>query len=546
MVADDVIFPGTKYTFGEVRQACRKDKATFSMLFFPHHVIPSVGVPEFHREMHKLTEDRNNKFVLIIAPRGFAKTTRVLFIDTLHDIAYNNERFIILTSGTSDLAETYLWKIKFELESNQLFRMAYGDYTTKSKWTQGEILLANGLRIVAKGSGKRIRGITHGQYRPTKIIVDDPEDAESSYSDREREKIQDWFDRDVVFSLSEGAGTQLAGRVIVVGTIVHNDCLVANLQKDRRFKQLFYQAIVEKNGREESLWPEYKPLASLLEEKAAYEERGKLHKWMMERMNKPLSSEDHLVQEADYREWDGNFRYEKGVSSIEWGDFVIPVEVVTAVDLASSDNKDSDFTVIMTTGMDAKRNLYVIDYWRKRITNSFHLLVVLLLHVGRFRPSFLAIETVSYQQTFANMFTYLRGDREKLKAILEMEEVSDEDIQLVMSSWLPPVIEVKHAKVKKEDRIKGTLQVPFRMHQIFHKPSMHELRKEALSYPQTGKSHDDLVDTEEMCYVHSHGASLDTVKVERKEVPADAFVMWDGSPIRYTAQLPVKRNAWIL
>lgn len=544
MVADNVIFPGTRHTFGKVREKCRHNIALFSMLFFPHHVIPSVGVPDFHQEMHKLTEDRSNKFILIIAPRGFAKTTRVLFIDTLHDIAYNNERFIILTSGTSDLAETYLWKIKFELESNELYRAAYGDFTTKSKWTQGEILLSNGLRIVAKGSGKRIRGITHGQYRPTKIIVDDPEDAESSYSEREREKIQDWFDRDVCFSLSEGAGGQIAGRVVVVGTIVHNDCLVANLQKDTRFKQLFYQAIIQKDGKEESLWPEFKPLASLLEEKAAYEERGKLHKWMMERMNISLTQEDRLVRESDLREWDGSFKHEKGLSSIEWNDLVIPVEVVTAVDLASSDSKDSDFSVIMTTGMDAGRNLYVIDYWKKREINSFHLLVMLLLHVGRFRPSFLAIETVSYQKTFANMFTYLRSDREKLKAILEMEEVSDEDIQLVMNTWLPPVIEVKHTKIRKEDRIKGTLQTPYRMHHIFHRPFMHELKKEALAYPQV--RHDDLVDTEEMCYAHSHGAALDMVKVEKKEMPVDAYTMRDGSRIRYTEELPTTVNAWIL
>ncbi len=545
MVADNVIFPGTGgRTFGQVRKDCQHNIPLFSMLFFPHHVIPSVGVPDFHREMHKLTEDRSNKFVLIIAPRGFAKTTRVLFIDTLHDVAYNNERFIILTSGTSDLAETYLWKIKFELESNELFRAAYGDFTTKSKWTQGEILLGSGLRIVAKGSGKRIRGITHGQYRPTKIIVDDPEDAESSYSDREREKIQDWFDRDVCFSLSEGVGDQLAGRVVVVGTIVHSDCLVANLQKDKRFKQLFYQAIIQKDGKEESLWPEYKPLKSLLEEKEAYEERGLLHKWMMERMNVSLTQEDRLARESDLREWDGSFKHEKGLSSIEWGDLTIPVEVVTAVDLASSDNKDSDFSVIKTTGMDARRNLYIIDYWKKREINSFHLLVMLLLHVGKFRPSFLVIETVSYQKTFANMFKYLRSDKEKLKAILEMEEVSDEDIQLVMNASLPPVIEVPHAKIRKEDRIRGTLQTPYRMHHIFHRSFMHDLKKEVLNYPQV--RHDDLVDTLEMCYAHSHGASIERVEHKKQVMPPDAFVMRDGSPIRYTEQLPVQVNAWIL
>lgn len=545
MVADNQIFPGTKYTFGKVRQMCRKNIALFSMLFFPHHVIPSVGVPDFHKEMHELTGDRNNKFVLIIAPRGFAKTTRVLFIDTMHDVAYNNERFIILTSGTTDLAETYLRKISFELEFNQLFRATYGNFVTKKKWTQGEILLGNGLRIVAKGSGKRIRGISHGQFRPTKIIVDDPQDAESSDSDREREKIQDWFDRDVCFMLSEGVGGQLAGRVIVVGTIVHSDCLVANLQKDKRFKQLFYQAIVEKDGKEQSLWEEYKPLAGLIEEREAYESLGKLHKWMMERQNIPMSVEDRLAREGDLREWDGNFIHEKGLSRIEWGSLVIPVEMVTSVDLASRDKKDSDFTVIMTTGMDAKRNLYMIDYWRKRETHGFHLLVALLLQIGRFRPSFLVIETTANQQVFSRDFMYLRGDKNRLRDYLKMENASEEDIQMVMNSWLPPVIEVPHAGKSKESRILGTLQTPFRMHRIFHRPFMHEFKKEALRYPQVKRGHDDIVDTLEMCFVHSHGASLDTVQVKKSEVPVDAFLMRDGSEIKYTNQLPMKWSAWI-
>jgi len=347
--------------------------------------------------------------------------------------------------------------------------------------------------------------------------------------------------------LSEGVGHQLPGRVVVIGTIVHSECLVANLQKDKRFKQLYYQAIVEKDGKEDSLWPEYKPYERLIEERESYRELGKLHKWMMERMNIPMSSEDRLAREGDLRIWDGVFINEKGAAYIEWQDLVIPVEVVTSIDLASRDKATADFTVIMTTGMDAKQNLYLIDYWRKRETVSFHLLVALLLHVGRFRPSFLVIETTAHQQMFARDFKYLRSDKQKMKDYLEMEDVNDNDIQMVLNAWIPPVIEVPHAGKSKEDRILGALQTPFRMRQIFHKPHMRDFVREATHYPEVRKrgGQDDIVDALEMCFSHSRGAHLEEVKVKRETPPIGAYLMRDGEPIRYTDRLPRKRSAWI-
>jgi hypothetical protein len=197
--------------------------------------------------------------------------------------------------------------------------------------------------------------------------------------------------------------------------------------------------------------------------------------------------------------------------------------------------------VIMTTGMDAKNNLYLIDYWRRRETNPVNMLIQLLLHVGRFHPTRLVIETNAFQDMFSKLFQYWRSDREKLKTILEMEKVSEEDIRMVLNAWLPPVVEVTQVK-NKTNRILS-LQPRFRTHTIYHKPHMREFVEEAKDFPE-GK-HDDIVDALQMCDSVSHGASVASVEHKKAEPPSSAYVMRDGSPIRYTDYIPSKRSAWI-
>lgn len=543
MVADNQIFPGTKFTFGEVRKACREDKASFSMLFFPHHVIPSIGVPEFHKEIDDAFEDRSQQYTLILAPRGFAKSTRS-FIDTMHDIAYRLEEFIILASKTNDLAKQYIFKVKYELEANQLFIAAYGSMApvsrTQSTWTKNDIICRNGIRVRSIGAGNQIRGINYGPFRPSKIVLDDPEDIRSVDSAEERENIRQWFNHDVCYCVSQGAkGGQQRGRIIVIGNMIHSDCLVARLQEDSRFHVIYFQAIIQDKGEECSLWPEYFPLEDLLKEKREATERGEHHIFMMERMNVSMAPEDRLVRESDLREWDGRYLYNNGMSSIEWEDFIIPVEVVTSVDLASREKKYSDSTVIGTTGMDAKNNLYVIDYWKRRESNPVRILVEMLLHVGKFHPSFLVIETTAFQQMFSRLFMYFRTDKEKLESLLKIDGVSEEDIRMVLSAWLPPVIEVTPTK-NKVQRIMS-LQPRFRMHQIYHRPFMKDFVKEALEFPE-GK-HDDVMDMVQMCDIASHGASIDTVRVKERAAPKSA------DNVVYTNRLPRKRTAnsnWLL
>lgn len=353
-----------RYSRQEIWEACRDDIPLFSEYFFPHHVNPNIGVPEFHRTIYDMINDRTKEYGAIIAPRGFAKTTVALLINTLHSIAYGKERCIVLISETSLKARRDLSSIRTELEFNQKFRAVYGDLTTTKKWTQDDILTKNGIYIVALGAGKQIRGLKHpfGPWRPTLIILDDPESVNTNVnSPHARQRTKDWFNSDVCFALARGRSSEIPGVIRVIGTIVHNDCLLANLKKDSRFTDrdavLFYQAIVERDGREESLWPEFHPLDKLKEEKRQYEKNGLGPIWLMELMNIPMT-ESAGFNERDLREWDGDFIYRDGMCLIRWGNMLIPIEVVTAIDLASSEKTTADFNVVMSCGMDKDNNLW--------------------------------------------------------------------------------------------------------------------------------------------------------------------------------------------
>jgi hypothetical protein len=70
-------------------------------------------------------------------------------------------------------------------------------------------------------------GIRHHQHRPSMIVVDDLEDVEQTASAEQRQKLRDWFEG-TLLKMSEPNTN-----VVVVGTILHYDSLLANLTGER-------------------------------------------------------------------------------------------------------------------------------------------------------------------------------------------------------------------------------------------------------------------------------------------------------------------------
>jgi hypothetical protein len=128
----------------------------------------------------------------IAAPRGHAKSTSFTFKDTLHAIVYEYKHYPIILSDSSDQAEGFLTDIKTELEENSLIVEDFGLLKGKV-WKAGVILTSTDIKLEAIGSGKKIRGRRHRNWRPDLIVLDDIENDENVNTLDQRKKLESWF-----------------------------------------------------------------------------------------------------------------------------------------------------------------------------------------------------------------------------------------------------------------------------------------------------------------------------------------------------------------
>lgn len=125
---------------------------------------------------------------LVATPRARPSLSRT----TCTPAVYGYKHYIIILSDSSEQAEGFLVDIKTELEENAALKEDFGELEGKV-WKSSVILLANGVKIEAIGSGKKIRGRRHKQWRPDLIVCDDLENDENVNTPEQRKKLRDWF-----------------------------------------------------------------------------------------------------------------------------------------------------------------------------------------------------------------------------------------------------------------------------------------------------------------------------------------------------------------
>ena len=163
------------------RQLGEIDYELFGRLYFPDYC--SLPPCEFHheqyQEMKRIEDKGGGETVIIAAPRESAKSTSWNTIYAANNAVYGKKRYIVLVSDSSDQAVDDLKQVKTALEENEYILEDFGRLQGKRIWRTDAILTKNDVLLVAKGSGKKIRGIKHRQYRPDLIILDDIENDEN-------------------------------------------------------------------------------------------------------------------------------------------------------------------------------------------------------------------------------------------------------------------------------------------------------------------------------------------------------------------------------
>jgi hypothetical protein len=169
-------------------------------------------------------------------PRQHGKTS-VYDLLRLHAVAYKLTRFMMLGADTVGQAKAYLAALKAELEGNERFREDFGDLVPNTKtlrgakWTETDIITATGIRVMVFGTRTKIRGAKYGDFRPDLVILDDGENDEFVDTEAQRQKTLDWLTKVLIPCLDNQVGV-----LIVVGTILHHDSMLARLLSADHFK----------------------------------------------------------------------------------------------------------------------------------------------------------------------------------------------------------------------------------------------------------------------------------------------------------------------
>lgn len=202
----------------------------FAKVYLPHYF--TLPPSRMHRELFAMLREsvaNRSQRLAIAAPRGHAKSTVVTLAHLLWCVLYRHERMVYIVSATREQAVQLLKHVKDEIQGNERLLMDFPEVCqapgskTPKPWRDNNISLRNGVMVRALGSGQSLRGMRQKQHRPGLIIVDDLENKEDCFSAEQRQKTRDWF-----YSTLLKAG-DAATNVVVIGTILHYDSLLANL-----------------------------------------------------------------------------------------------------------------------------------------------------------------------------------------------------------------------------------------------------------------------------------------------------------------------------
>ncbi len=208
-----------------------------------------------HYEMWELANDTfiSDKYdkVNIICPRGFAKTTIFDLAISVWLICYKKSKFTLLGAKKDDDAIQFVDSIKKVFKENIKIIDNFGLLINNRKFkvNANEIEFTNGVYIRAIGSASSVRGANWKGIRPTVVIADDYQDEKDILTDDAREKKYNRWTKEIeqvgdkaVFR--KGEKIKSATKIISIGTVLHIDCLMSRLSRNKDYFTMLKRAII--------------------------------------------------------------------------------------------------------------------------------------------------------------------------------------------------------------------------------------------------------------------------------------------------------------
>ena len=457
-----------KYAQKQVYKKLYKNMALFGRTCF--RTALHKDIPPFHANIYSSLADDKKRRVAIAAPRGTAKSTTTTLVYPLWRAAFkksDEDLFIVIISESQAQSINFLSRIKYHLDNSSKYHELFGNMgsATAQRWTHTDVILANGARIVAVGTGQRVRGFLQGDTRPNLIIVDDFESELNAFTPEARAKNKKWMTEAVIPSLSD------EGKIAMIGTVISEDCFLYWIKESKAWDVLWYSII---NEDDKSLWPERFPLERITQIKEEFQSIGNLNGFYQEYMNIAQSPDEAPFKPEWMKLHHYDYQREEGQNLLvrELGEETkkIPVELYCGVDPASSLSARADYFVMSTVAIDFEGNKYIVDIFRDRISPADQPQKIIDIY-KKFKPRRVKIETTGYQEAL----------RTGTRQIMTEENL-----------YIPGLEAGVKPRTKKSERLLSLVPM-FARGQFYWRPQDLAGQQEFLSYPR-GKN-DDIMDS---------------------------------------------------
>lgn len=451
--------PARPDTLVDPREAIQLGAASlisYGQLFFPRTF--RQGSPAFHHEIgaQLYGPARYNAFEVF---RDGAKTS-LLRVYASQRIAYGISRTIMYVSSSQTHSSFSLRWLKRQIEYNKPWAQLFG-LRKGSKWTDEIIEIYHGVEdtpitVLAVGITGQIRGFNLDDFRPDLIIADDVQTDENVATLEQRSKLKDTFFGALVNSLAPSSDSPSA-KIVLLNTPMVRDDLVETCMADPQWNGLRF-GIFDEAGR--SRWEERWPTAEMVARKAAETAAGRYSTWMKEKECKIVIKEGKTFDVSQLRYWD-----------------VLPdgMTVISSIDPASSEAKEADDQVIMSTGFRGAA-VYCLEYTAEKGEMPDAAADSLFTQIRKWRPLKVCAEAISYQRVLA---WYIKREMTKKRIFVQVEEIQD--------------------RRKKKDRIIQALVGLIAFGQLYIHPSMEKLVAQLDDFDEGG--HDDVIDALAMAVI---------------------------------------------
>ena len=365
-------------TRDDIKQAAEADLETFIRLVAPHRVLGSVHT-EICRWWNR--EDRK-KNQLVLLPRDHGKSALIAYRCAWYIAKYPDIRILYLSS-TSNLAEKQLKAIK-DILTSDIFMYYWPDHVhpeegKRSRWTTSEIEVDHPLRkeegirdptVLAGGLNTSVTG-----FHCDVLVLDDIVVYENAYTKEGRDKVKSQYSlaQSIASADSEEwvTGTRyeprdVYGEMQQMETDIYDEN--GNIIGHSPVYEVFERQVEDRgDGTGQFLWPRQQRYDGkwfgfdariLAEKRAKYLDR---RQFRAQYYNDPNDSTNAAIDRSKFQYYDK--KWLKNING-RWFFKDRPLNVYASIDFAFSVSKRSDYTALVVIGIDADKNIYVLDIYR--------------------------------------------------------------------------------------------------------------------------------------------------------------------------------------